>query len=69
MELYGVFFLKLSKMLGRELLTEVSPLSYALLLARAKLITDFNIRFEILVWKKRVIEELMSGPKCLSNIY
>jgi hypothetical protein len=38
------------------------------LLARAKLITDFKIRFEIFVWKNRVIEELMSGPKCFSSI-
>lgn len=61
--------MKLSNTLGRALLDEVSPLILALLFARAKLITDFNIRLEIFVWKKRVIEELMSGPKCFSNIY
>jgi hypothetical protein len=68
-ELCGVFFLKLSKTFGRAAFAEASPLSWARLFASAKLITDFKIKFDILVWKNLVIEELMSGPKCFSNIY
>ncbi len=52
-------FLKLSAIFGSWLAT---PAAWSLFLARAKLITDFKIKFEILVWKKRVIEEFTSGP-------